>query len=96
MSGRGRWILRNLPCQLIDDLRYNSLSVFVSQRFDKGLTDYRVRLPGVSGTGWSLLVASERPRTAHRRPRTLVNVTETAANRASVLDGYRCRFGSCG
>ncbi|WP_406400717.1 hypothetical protein OH805_16975 [Streptomyces sp. NBC_00879] len=47
----GTGLLRDLPCKLVDDLRYDSLSVFVSQRFDKGLTDYRVRLPGVSGTG---------------------------------------------
>ena len=50
MSASGCRALRDLPRQLVDDLRYDPLSVFIPQRFDKGLMDWRERLPSVRGT----------------------------------------------
>lgn len=44
-------LLRDPPGELVDDLRYDSLGVFMLQRFEEGLPDRRVRLSGVRGTG---------------------------------------------
>ncbi|QTZ92196.1 hypothetical protein [Streptomyces auratus] len=44
-------LLRDPLGELVDDLRYNSLGVFILQCFDEGVPDLRVRLSGVRGTG---------------------------------------------
>lgn len=65
-------LLRDPPGELVDDLRYDSLGVFMLQCFEEGLPDRLVRLSCMRGTGLADCPLDLRQMGRHYRYRLVV------------------------
>lgn len=66
------WVLRDPTGELVYDLGYDRLGIFIPQRFDESLPDCHMRLPGVRGTGPADCPLDLRQMGRHNRHRLVV------------------------